>query len=68
MTDKALACAFVAWLPESVRQLLRAGSRMEALDLQQILARERAVVKDKRSSESLETCLGCCNASSDSRK
>ena len=34
MTDKALACAFVTGLPGSVRQLLRAGSRMEALDLQ----------------------------------
>ena len=31
---------------------------MEALDLQQILVRARAVVKNERSSESLETCLG----------
>ena len=46
--DKSLACAFVAGLPESVRQLLRAGSRMESLDLPQILPRasRAAVVRD----------------------
>ncbi|MPC78693.1 hypothetical protein E2C01_073187 [Portunus trituberculatus] len=43
MSDQGLACAFVAGLPEDVRQLLRAGSRMEALNLDQILARARAI-------------------------
>ena len=38
LNDKGLACAFVSGLPEGVRQLLRAGSRMEALDLDKILA------------------------------
>ena len=46
LTDKALACAFVAGLPENVRQLLRAGSRMEDLTLDQVLARARAVIRD----------------------
>ena len=29
LSDKMLACAFVAGLPDTVKQLLRAGSRME---------------------------------------
>ena len=47
LSDKALVCAFVAGLPESVRQLLRAGSRMDELPLIQILARARAVMTDE---------------------
>ncbi|XP_066963421.1 uncharacterized protein [Macrobrachium rosenbergii] len=58
ISEKALACAFVAGLPERVRQLLRAGSRMEALDLEQILARARVVLKDDLPSVSVETCFG----------
>ncbi|KAK8378636.1 hypothetical protein O3P69_009379 [Scylla paramamosain] len=46
ISDKALACAFVTGLPEDVRQLLRAGSHMEALDLSPVLARARAVIRD----------------------
>ena len=46
LADKALTCAFVGGLPEHVRQLLRAGSRMEDLTLDQVLARARAVIKD----------------------
>lgn len=56
--DKALTCAFVAGLPEEVRQLLRAGSRMEALDLTQILARARAVIREDSPLVSPETSLG----------
>ncbi len=48
----------VAGLPESVRQLLRVGSRMETLDLPQILARARAVVRDDGASGGQEVCLG----------
>lgn len=44
LNDRALACAFVSGLPEEIRQLLRAGSHMEDLDLDQILTRTRAVV------------------------
>ena len=46
MPEKGLAYAFVAGLLESVWQLLRAGSRMETLDLPQILAQARAIVHD----------------------
>lgn len=55
MTDKGLSCAFVAGLPEGVRQLLRAGSRMEDLNLDQILARARAVINVD---SNVDACLG----------
>ena len=58
MNDKALACAFVSGLPEEIRQLLRAGSRMEALDLDQILTRARAIIKDDTACTSSETSFG----------
>lgn len=64
LTDKALACAFVAGLPEEIRQLLRAGSRMEALDLDQILTRARAVIKDDSVMAPTETSLGAAACTS----
>ena len=57
LNDKALACAFVEGLPEDIRQPLRAGSRMEALDLNQILSRARAVIRDDSPFGSSEACL-----------
>ena len=47
LPDKVLVRAFVAGLPESVRQLLRAGSRMVELPLIKILARARAFMTDE---------------------
>ena len=46
-SDKALACAFVADLPDAVRQILRAGSRMETLTLDQLLTRARSIMADE---------------------
>lgn len=46
--ERALACSFVAGLPETVRQVIRAGSRAESLDLASVLARARAVLSDDR--------------------
>ena len=46
--ERALTCAFVAGLPESVRQMVRAGSRAEGLDLASVVARARAVLSDER--------------------
>ena len=57
MNYKALACAFKSGLPEEVRQLLRAGSPRPDLDLNQMLTRERAILKDTTFVSS-ETCLG----------
>lgn len=46
--ERALACAFVAGLPEDVRRTIRAGSRAEGLDLSSVLARARSVLSDVR--------------------
>lgn len=46
VSETALACAFVAGLPDAVRQLLRAGTRIEAMTLSQILERARAVLTE----------------------
>ena len=42
-----LACAFVAVLSDTVRQLLRVGSRMDELSHAHILTRARAVLTDE---------------------
>lgn len=46
--ERALACAFIAGLPDSVRQTIRAGSRAESLNLADVLARARSVLSDQR--------------------
>ena len=47
LSDNMLSCAFVAGLPDTVKQLLRAGSRMDKLPLAHILTRARAVLTDE---------------------
>ena len=47
LSDKMLVCAFDAGLPDTVKQLLRAGSRMDELPLAHILTRARAVLTDE---------------------
>lgn len=47
LPDRALTYAFVAGLPESTRSLLRAGCRMETMNLQQTLTRARAVLVEE---------------------
>ena len=46
--DRALACAFIAGLPDTVRSTIRAGTRAESLELVGIVARARAVLSDER--------------------
>ena len=46
--DRALACAFIAGLPDTVRSTIRAGTRAESLELASIVARARAVLSDER--------------------
>uniref|UniRef100_A0A5S6QS24 CCHC-type domain-containing protein n=1 Tax=Trichuris muris TaxID=70415 RepID=A0A5S6QS24_TRIMR len=58
VSEKALACAFVAGLPGSIRQLLRVGSRLEDLSLGDIVNRARAVLKDDFPVSLSDTCLG----------
>lgn len=50
--ERGLCCAFVAGLPETVRQTLRAGSRAEGLNLASVLTRARALLSDERASAS----------------
>lgn len=57
VSNKALACAIVIWLPEDVRQLLRAGSRMEALNLDQVLPRARTMIRNDSVPGSSDACL-----------
>lgn len=47
-SDQTLLCAFVAGLPDTVRQTIRAGTRAESLTLNSALARVRAVLQDER--------------------
>ena len=47
LSDTMLACAFVAGLPDTVRQLLRPGSRMDELPFVHILTRARALLTDE---------------------
>ena len=56
--DQTLACAFVAGLPDSVRQTIRAGSRAESLDLNGTLTRVRAVLNDDRNSSTAAAARG----------
>ena len=46
LPDKALICAFVAGLPDAARQALRASSRMEALAIDEVVTRARAIMAD----------------------
>ncbi|KRX38292.1 hypothetical protein T06_6328, partial [Trichinella sp. T6] len=57
VSEKALACAFVAGLPENVRQQLRVRSRIGYLGLSQILTRARAIITDERPVDAPNTCL-----------
>ena len=47
LSDKMLACAFVGGMPDTVKQQLRDGSRMDELPLVHILTRARAVLADE---------------------
>lgn len=57
MTDGGLSCAFVAGLPETARHILRAGSRMESMDINQLLNRARAVLADENHGAGTSTHL-----------
>ena len=43
----ALLCAFVVGLPDTVRQLLRAGTRLKAMKLDQVLDRARVLLREE---------------------
>ena len=63
ISDQGLGCAFLAGLPEPVRQGLRTGCRVESLQLDQLLARARAVLKDTGDFEGAAASIGTSSAS-----
>ena len=46
MTEQGLVCAFIAGLPEHAEKLLQATTRVDDLLISEILARDRAIMKD----------------------
>ena len=50
-----LMCAFVSGLPQHVKHLLRASSRMETMSAEQLLTRARAVMTDNEGPTELAT-------------
>lgn len=57
ISDAGLSCAFVAGLPGSVSRILRAGSRLEDMDVTQILNRARAVLAEEGPREAAAAAL-----------
>lgn len=49
LSNTALLCAFVAGLPDTVRQLIRAGTHLEAMSLDQVLDRARVLLREESS-------------------
>lgn len=45
ISEKGLTCAFIAGMPESVEELLRASSQVEDMHISEVLARARAILK-----------------------
>ena len=60
MPEKGLACAFVLLISQKA-----SGSHMETLDLPQILAQAKAVVRDDGAGGVQEVCLGARTESRD---
>ena len=55
MTKRGLEAAFVHGLPDYARRHLRASSRMEEMDIHQLLARARAILRDNQPEPALIT-------------
>ena len=46
LPDWWMTCAFMSWMPQHVRQLLRASSQMDTMNVEQLLTRARAIMID----------------------
>ena len=46
LSDEALGCAFIAGLPQGARQVMRSGASIEAMSLEELLNRARALLVD----------------------
>ena len=47
LSSDGMCCAFMAGLPDRLKQILRAGARMGSLTLDEVVDRARAVMKDE---------------------
>ena len=56
MTERGLVCAFIAGLPEHAENLLQATTRVDDLPISEILARARAILKDKSHGHRIGSC------------
>ena len=46
LSDDTIICAFVAGLPDKIKNLLRASARLDSMTLAEVLGRVRVVVAD----------------------
>ena len=58
LSEEGLACALMAGLPDAVKQIMRAGARMEALSLTEIVARVRAILCEEQAVQCASAFLG----------
>lgn len=63
VTEEAMSCAFVAGLPDASKRLLRAGARIEAMSLRDIVLRARTI-----STEESTVCAAARNPSHGPRR
>ena len=57
LSEEGLACALVAGLPDAVKQILRAGARMESLSVTEILERARAILREDQAVQGLSAMM-----------
>ena len=58
MTEEGISCAFVTGLPDSVRQVLKAGARVDSLSLRELADRARAILHESQEVVALTTDSG----------
>ena len=67
LPERWLICAFVSGLPQHVKHLLRASSRMETMSAEQLLTRVRAVMTDNKGPAELAAAASASRTPSESK-
>ena len=57
LSEDGLSCALMAGLPDAVKQILRAGARMESLSLTEIVERVRAILREEQTVQGVSAVL-----------
>ena len=57
LSEDGLSCALMAGLPDAVKQMLRAGARMESLTLTEIVERVRAILREEQTVQGASAVL-----------